>query len=60
MSSELKEFCQTFSVKHIAIAKYHPRSNGQVERFIDTFKRTLRKARDTPTDKAIQKFLQVY
>ena len=42
------------------ITSYHPRSNGQAERFIDTFKRTLRKVRDTPTDKAIQQFLQVY
>ena len=60
MSSDFKEFCQTFSVEHISISSYHPRSNGQAERFVDTFKRVLRKARDTPTDKAIQQFLQVY
>ena len=60
MSSEVKEFCQTFSVEHPTIALYLPRSNGQVQHFIDTFKRALRKARDTLTDKAIQQFLQVY
>ena len=60
MSSEFKEFCQTFSVEHIIIALYHPRSNGQVECFIDIFKRVLRKARDIPTNIAIQQFLQVY
>ena len=60
MSSEFKKFCQTFSVEHITIAQYHPRSNGPAERFVDTFKRALRKARDTPTAKAIQHFLQVY
>ena len=42
------------------IARYHPRSNGQAERFVDTLKRALKKPRDTPTDKSIQQFLQVY
>ena len=60
MSNEFKEFCQTFSVEYITIAPYHPRSNGQAERFVDTFKRALKKARDTPTDRAIQIFLHVY
>ena len=36
MSSEFKEFCQTFSVEHIAIAPYHLRSNGQAGCFVDT------------------------
>ena len=59
MSNEFKEFGQTFSMEHITIALYHPRSNGQEEHFVDTFKRTLWKAKDTPTDKAIQQFLLV-
>ena len=37
MSSEFKEFFQTFSVEHITIALYHPRSNGHAECFVDTF-----------------------
>ena len=57
---EFKDFCQTFAVKHITIASYHPSSNGQAEHFIDTFKRALKKAKGTPTDTAIQQFLQVY
>ena len=57
MSYEFKEFRRTFSVEHM-IGQYHPRSNGQAKRFVD--KRALRKARDTPTDKAIQWFLQAY
>ena len=48
MFSEFKEFYQTLSVEHIMIAPCHLRSSGQVEHFIDTFKRVLRK------------FLQVY
>ena len=39
---------------------YHPRSNRQIKCFIDTLKRTLKKARGTPTGKALQQFLQVY
>ena len=60
MSSEFKEFCQTFSVEHITIAPCHSRSNGQLKHFVDTFKRAVRKSRDTPIDKAIQQFLQTY
>ena len=59
-SVEFKEFCEIFQIKHITTPRYHPRSNGQAERFIDTLKRALKKASGTPTDKAQQQFLQVY
>ena len=59
-SGEFKEFCETFQIDHITIPPYHPRSNGQAERFVDTLKRALKKAKGTPTDKALQQFLQVY
>ena len=59
-SHEFKDFCQSFLIEHITTAPFHPRSNGQAERFVDTFKRALRKARGTPTDTAIHQFLQVY
>ena len=39
--------------------QYHPRSNGQAERFVDTLKRALKKPPGTSTDKALQQFLQV-
>ena len=42
------------------IALYHPKSNGQADRFVNSFKRALKKARDIPTNKAMQQFLQVY
>ena len=57
---EFKEFCEIFKIKHITTPQYHPRSNGQAERFVDTLKRALKKASGTPTDKALQQFLQVY
>ena len=59
-SVEFKEFCEIFQIKHITTPQYHPRSNGQAERFVDTLKRALKKASGTPTDKALQQFLQVY
>ena len=59
-SGEFKTFCDNFQVDHITTPPYHPRSNGQAERFVDTLKRALKKARGTPTDKALQQFLQVY
>ena len=58
-SAEFKDFCNTFQVKHVTTPQYHPRSNGQAERFVDTLKRALKKAQGTPTDRALQKFLKV-
>ena len=59
-SSDFKEFCDTFQIKHITTPPYHPRSNGLAERFVDTLKRALKKAPGTPSEKALQQFLQVY
>ena len=51
---------EDFQVDHITTPTYHPRSNRQDERFVDTLKRALKKAKDTPSGKALQQFLQVY
>ena len=59
-SRDFKEFMEDFQVDHIATPTYQPRSNGQVERFVDNLKRALKKAKDTPPGKALQQFLQVY
>ena len=41
-------------------ASVSPKSNGQAKRFVDTLKRALKKALGTPTNRALQQFLQVY
>ena len=41
-SDEFAQFMKTKGVKHIRTAPYHPSSNGQAERFVQTFKRAMR------------------
>ena len=42
-SSEFAEFCQQNAIDHVRSPPFHPQSNGQAERFVDTFKRALLK-----------------
>ena len=59
-SKDFKDFCEIYQIKHITTALFHPQSNGQAERFMDTLKRALKKASTKPMEKALQQFLQVY
>ena len=59
-SGDFKEFMEDFQVDHITTPTYHPRSNGQAERFLVTLKRALKKAKDTPSEKALQQFFSAY
>ena len=56
-SGKFRDFCETYQTEHTTIAPYHPRSNGPAERFVDTLKRALKKARATQAEKAIKQFL---
>ena len=59
--SEFKVYCDSLAIKHITTPMYNPWSNGQAERFVDTFKRALKKAKGFNTEeKNIQIFLMVY
>ena len=45
----------------MTMAAYHPNLNGLTEKFMDTFKRALRKNQGMDTnERSIQKFLAVY
>ena len=41
-SSEFMQFMRANEIKHIRSPAYHPASNGQVERFVQTMKRSLK------------------
>ncbi|KII69863.1 Pol polyprotein [Thelohanellus kitauei] len=46
-SSQLfKSFCQKFGIQHLFAPPYHPESNGQAERFVQTFKNSVLKSMD--------------
>lgn len=45
MAAEFKEFCRKQNIEHIATTPYHPRLNGCTEKFVDIFKRALKKSK---------------
>lgn len=49
------------AIEHTRTVRFHPSSNGQAERFVDTLKRALKKSEgeETPTA-SLQTFLEVY
>ena len=60
--SEFKVYCGLLAIKHITTPTYNTRSKRQAERFVDTFKRALKKKPkdSTPKRKALKLFLMVY
>ena len=61
MSESFQQFCKSWCITHVRSPPYHPQSNVQAERFVDTFKRALRKAREEGTiDEILQTFLLSY
>lgn len=63
-STEFRQFCSTNGIKQMHSAPYHPSSNGQAERFVQTIKRALRIAiADKPTEpisEKLHRFLLAY
>ncbi|XP_055591110.1 uncharacterized protein K02A2.6-like [Uranotaenia lowii] len=63
-SALFQNFCAENGIQHLTTAPFHPQSNGQAERFVDTFKRAIRKIREgrssVPITEALCTFLRTY
>ncbi|KHJ98769.1 hypothetical protein OESDEN_01234 [Oesophagostomum dentatum] len=46
-STEFAEFCSANGISHIRLPPFHPPSSGRAERFVDAFKRALKKFKDS-------------
>ncbi|XP_055605789.1 uncharacterized protein K02A2.6-like [Uranotaenia lowii] len=61
-SDQFERFCDANGILHLKTAPFHPQSNEQVERFVHTFKRTIKKiqAGGEELDAALDTFLSCY
>ena len=59
-STELQKFCRVNGVKHILVAPYHPRSNGEAECFVKPFKHALKTSKEEDILKRLEQFLFSY
>lgn len=57
VSGEFESFLLANGIKHIRTAPYHPSSNGQAERFVQTIKSLLKKMPDTNINKNLANIL---
>ncbi|XP_062558023.1 uncharacterized protein K02A2.6-like [Armigeres subalbatus] len=62
VSEQFELFCDSNGILHLKTPPFHPQSNGLAERFVDTFKRTLKKitAGGESLSEAINTFLLCY
>ena len=59
-SEEFNTFLKSNGVRHIYSAPYHPSSNGQAERFVRTFKESLKVLKEGDVDMKLSRFLLRY
>ncbi|PIO71365.1 integrase core domain protein [Teladorsagia circumcincta] len=60
-SVEFQHFCRKNGIQHVRSPPFQPQSNGQAERFVDTFKRSIGKMKNNgPTVDALHTFLFTY
>ena len=48
VSDEFRNFMKVNGIRHIRTAVYHPASNGEAERFVQTFKNALKRGKTDP------------
>ena len=59
-STEFQEFVKRNNIRHIRTAPYHPSSNGQVERLVQTFKESMKKSSSESLETRVTRFLFNY
>ena len=59
-SEEYRQFCERNGIRRTLVAPYHPSSNGEAERFVQTFKSALRRAKSEDLKQALAQFLLHY
>ncbi|XP_062704096.1 uncharacterized protein K02A2.6-like [Aedes albopictus] len=59
-SIEFQKFCVDNGIHHVTTAPFHPQSNGQAERFVDTFKRSVKKIQEGRNTSTLQEALDVF
>ena len=59
-SAEFLDFAKRNSIGHIKTAPYHPSSNGQVERAVQTFKDSMKGSSSDTIQTRVSRFLFTY
>ena len=59
-SREFAEFTKANGIKHTVVAPYHPRSNGQAERFVQTCKQYFKTEGSNSIKQSLSRFLFSY
>jgi hypothetical protein len=60
VSKEFEEFCTRNSVRHSTSSAYHPRSNGEAERFVRSFKNAMKSSSKADLNLSLCNFLLTY
>ncbi|XP_033760674.1 uncharacterized protein K02A2.6-like [Pecten maximus] len=58
ISEEFRQFMKQNGIRHSTSSPYHPRTNGQAERFVQTFKQAMKNAKDEK--RTLQQKLSVF
>jgi hypothetical protein len=60
VSAEFEKFCSSNGVRHSTSSAYHPRSNGEAERFVRTFKNAMSSCGIKDSNLSLCDFLLTY